>query len=322
MFLYYTINNNTQLDLIGTVATAYAVTINGKTFSKTDVSDFNYTNNKTYFLAGSPGYGVDLIVIDWGPNGERTAIKVWNGMGYDSTLYQSIWIAPSGYAFLGQDHNNGYIYKSDKHIWGIDSDGSAGIPHFIIIKSPGMGTYIASIAPNSRAKKTNSGWTHTLIIGLYQGVYQGVYLYDGEIGSSEAIFSANSAGIGWNAVDEFEDKIFGNVVGIGSNYFEVFKKQRFSEAGFTYGMYNNWATVEIIDAASKPKAALFTYAGNNGLSYFSDLNVLATVGTIGCQLFHYPKLNAGVMETKNFDLTYNPSSYKYIETMLQPYGDV
>lgn len=324
---------NTELDLSG----SNLYKIHGRTFEKTDISDYNYENPKTFFSIGTNG-GCDLLVIDWDENGNRTPLKVWNNVFNVTTFGQyAHFISNDGHLFIGNYASSGDIYRLNRYVWECNQDTYTDA---VVTGASILGGYVMDISPNSRCWKTASGeWRHQLVCGcarVSSGGDDCIRIVDVENATAETVhtYGAGAVTRGFHMVDNFEDEIFAVYYDSSNGYTLTysFKKQRFNSKLDPTARSNNWQMTTIGNNNST-----FLYTAQENRPYFmSNSSVLLAWGprngslskdfgifgicnsTGGVQFFNIGyQLDECIHESIEFDCE-NPRQYYYMQTALLP----
>jgi hypothetical protein len=261
--------------------------IHVRTFTKDDVSDYNGENPKT-FVAMATNTTVELLVIDWDNNNDRTPVKVWNNVLYDATYDNAVFISPDGILFAGQFTSSGnMVYMSDTGsatasttepalpVWEVANDQVGRTT----IGSNVLGTIVRDISPNSYCWKSQSGeWRHVLPVACQEDASAGelaVGLFDVENETIEWMYWVSTVAARYRTVDNFEDMIITgyDADSIANSTVNVWRKYHSVDGTNVYAL-NNWAYFDL-GAGTRPMFMPTTIGIDVHARYSKDFGILS-----------------------------------------------
>jgi hypothetical protein len=312
--------------------------LSARTFTKEDSSNYTYQNPRTYVGISMAATGVDVLVIDWDSNNNRTCTKVYNDVANAATVgAYGHFISPSGTVYMPQNGSTGPLFKGLFPIWQLNTD--AGYAYDSTQKSIILGgtiyTYANLISRSSTCYKKVSGeWTDIL-------------LYTNR--STEAVMLCNTSSLfnspaalvsytlvytssqdGFNDVDNYEDKIFfasheNTSAGVISNL-TITRRLSFNDYNThmspTGTNFNGFTSLERINSVSRPRMnPASTWEINSGITREKDVRFSPLVNKLafgnivkGLILFHFYNQDQCTHQSIDFDAE-NPSQYLYKQSI-------
>jgi len=190
-----------------------------KTFSKDDISDYNYDTTRTYALMGNGNSGSDLVVWDWDSNNNATLRKIYPGHTSWANYCYALFIAPDGYIFMGSTSTSPSNFLcSFKPIWFYERaqwmyNAQTAAADFTSFACVGASNYgINTISKNSICFRLPSGqWRHILMVGgseLGASDLQRVQIYDIENNIYYDVFAWNAGATHYGCLDYFEGRLW------------------------------------------------------------------------------------------------------------------
>ena len=319
------------------LSTEYVNKLHARTFTKDDESDYNGELPKTFVLIGTDG-GMDLLIIDWDENGNRTPVKIWNNLVNQTTYGRyANWIAPSGNMYFGEYGIAGNMGSFSIPVWDMQYDTAEAATYTanMGIGSSIMGGYVMDIAPNSRCWKTASGeWRHQLLACTMESGGGGdnvVGLVDVENEIIEQIAYYNGgSNAQFYSVDTFEDAAFTSYTGgSGPTGLGMADKLHFDDDIQT-GFRNNWTQLKtqiqtVIPSMSEKMRPRFVRhpantgsAGNQGIRYSNNHQMVTFATNQLLQFFWFPWMNNCTHESETKNLTSNPIAFNYRQNAILP----
>ncbi len=347
---YTTSTNYSYLDLSSIVN--YQVT--GKTFYKDDSSTYNKEYPTTYFLIGG-NTGLDLLIVEWGINNERTPLKTVKALLGSTSRYEGDQhrITEEGKFIYFGTASTTYIHYSNKYLWEIYSaDDLDTTTQYQYITLPY--SYGRNISHNIKEWKTSTGqWRHILFIGAtdIDTGYLRFYKIDLENKTFELMWNFDTPYTYPVSSDSFEDLFFG----LTGKYYDsilykllIYKKYSFNDRPSHWNNivdegYNNWSDR---DQSITYNCGVTGYSENrpyitpgirsiagdsdySSLRYSKDFGILSlnygngsgyTTGRyVGLQLLHiYPYINECIHESLDVELVKNPERLNFKRTAILP----
>jgi hypothetical protein len=303
--------------------------VHARTFTKDDASDYNLNNPKTYVAFNTDG-GIDILIIDWDSNNNRTLSKVLNAVFEIASANHTPWICQDGNLFLAAYGSNALLYKGIKPIWQASTDlcYTYSDTQEITTITP---FYAAPfyIAPNSPCWKMPSGqWKHWLYAGIsYNG---GFRIVDWENNTHQ--LGRYDASSGYFHFDVYEDVVYN--LGhheASSGYFEdlmLLRKLSFNDGMPNYSVSNNartqyagWTVFEVISHRSRPRwGSDFNYINGAGLVVATDFKFSPLVyklvhsSYVGVKMWHFYNNDQCEHQSMDFEID-SPSKYIYKQTL-------
>jgi len=341
----YSGNVNTNLSLsYGAAVSVHIPCLSVRTFTKEDLSDFSFTNPRTYIgisqtaKRATAGGCIDILQIDWDSNGNRTPVMIYHSITGTLPSYQgslSSWIAPSGYIFLGTGTVADYLYQHNKKVWELQTTDEL-TTNTTAITSVAFATneQICQISQSSLCFKTLGGiWKHFILFGTEKlasaatATPMRLAMVDVSTKTTINIYSyttlANAAtAYIWGEL--FEDRVF-LICRDGASTvpkpFTFLKRLKFDDNYYTTLLSNYWSVMNAMSGFVEPYYSL-TLLNSIFQAAFSPNKSILGIGSSGngVQLFHLPHLNQCVHESVDF-ICDNPKFYYYNNTIIKDGSD-
>lgn len=316
--------------------------LSARTFTKEDASSYTYQNPRTYVGISMAAAGMDVLVIDWDSNNNRTCLKVYNNVA--NSICPGAYghfISPSGTVYMPNNVSSGTLYKGLFPIWQLNTD--AGYAYDSTQKSIVLGgttyTYPNLISRSSTCYKKSSGeWTDILLytnrsteavmLCNTSSLFNSPSTSYAALGSFTLVYSSSQDG--FNDVDNYEDKIFfashENTSGGLISNLTITRRLTFNDnnthMSATGANYNGFTSLERINSVSRPRMnPASIWVSNEGLVREKDIRFSPLVNKLafgnivkGLILFHFYNQDQCTHQSIDFDAE-NPSSYLYKQSI-------
>lgn len=325
--------------------------ISPRTFDKDDLSEYSFLHAKTYVPIswGSEhdhvGGGLDVLVIDWDENNNRSLgtlftniTNIGTNAGYgrggccltqDGQLYYGFSPAASGAA--------GAYLRYPKYIWELQNSDESVSPSLVapyLIYTYGAATYQPYRFEEAVCWRTVTGvWKHLFLVTTVDfddggAKYVGAFILDAENLTNQTIFATLCDGTGGAGgypsegccfAALYEDMVFitqTNPGGTGTTLnadmmpFVKFKRLHFDDNSIASANY--WSRLNVVNTASSPHFLLTSDSVTARVVKYCKQESIALFGTTayGIQGFCFPHSDQCEHESIDFDCD-NPKYYYY-----------